>query len=89
VPERHHVVTLFWDALLSIGHAQSFPRLGPDYYPCGFQISPPRILNGFDSVFGRAHLQYQCPRRLVVISVATVSSIALFGNPLGYLLVKK
>jgi hypothetical protein len=54
VPERHHVVTLFWDALLAIGHAHSFPRLGPDYYPCGFQISPPRILNGFDSVFGRA-----------------------------------
>jgi hypothetical protein len=45
--------------------------------------------DGFDNVFGRAPLQYQRPLRLVVISVATVSSIALFGNPLGYLLVKK
>jgi hypothetical protein len=81
------VVTLFWDALLSIGRAHSFPRLGPDYYPCGFQISP-RILNGFDSVFGRAPPNISGPLRLVVISVATVSSIALFGNPLGYLLMK-
>ena len=68
------MVTLFWDALLSIGHAHSFPRPRPDYYPVDSNFTASRILNGFDSVFGRESSTISARLRLVVIYGTRVSN---------------
>jgi hypothetical protein len=80
VPERYHAVTLFGDALLSIGHAHIFPRPRPDYYP--LWISDFTAAEVWDLTASSAvNLPTISARlRLVVNYVAGVSSLALVGK---------
>jgi hypothetical protein len=75
----HHVVTLFWDALLPISHGHIFPRPMPDYYPVwisNFTAEPEWDLTASSGV----NRPISVHLRLIVICVAKVSSIAVVGK---------
>jgi hypothetical protein len=81
VPERHHEVPLFWDALLSIGHAHSFPRPKPDYYSLWISnFTAPEFQMDLTASSTVNVPTISARLRLVVIRIASVSSLAQVGK---------